>query len=67
MMPQHTPAPANLRLCGYCDGFPVVAITTGTRNRDRSRRTLNVICPACQGTGHVPAAVLTTVREVTAA
>ena len=55
-MPQHTHAP----VCRDCDGFPVVAITTGTRHRDGSRVTIRVVCPACKGTGHAatPAAVL---------
>ncbi|MEU6853543.1 hypothetical protein ABZ901_26915 [Actinacidiphila alni] len=48
-MPQHTHAPA--RICGTCDGFPRVAITTGTRNPDGTRTTLTVTCPACRGTG----------------
>ncbi|MEU0180195.1 hypothetical protein ABZ312_03225 [Streptomyces sp. NPDC006207] len=47
--------PANPRLgarvCGHCDGFPVVVITTGTRLPDGSRATLRAVCPACQGTG----------------
>jgi DnaJ-class molecular chaperone len=52
-MPQNTPAPA--RICGHCDGFPVVAITTCTRHRDGTRATINATCPACKGTGTVPA------------
>ncbi|MFE3413313.1 hypothetical protein ACFXMT_34880 [Streptomyces mirabilis] len=48
-MPQHVP---NTPVCRDCDGFPVVAITTGTRNRDGSRTTLRTICRACHGTGH---------------
>ncbi|MFD9071715.1 hypothetical protein [Streptomyces lasiicapitis] len=44
--------PAHARLCSYCDGFPVVAITIiGVRRRDGSRITLRVTCPACRGTG----------------
>ncbi|WP_405657261.1 hypothetical protein [Streptomyces sp. RK9] len=47
-MPEHTaPKP----VCHHCGGFPVVVITTGTRHLDGSRRTLRVICKACQGTG----------------
>ncbi|MFI0814074.1 hypothetical protein ACH4TX_27905 [Streptomyces sp. NPDC021098] len=49
---QHTHAPT--RRCKTCDGFPTVAITTGTRNRDGSRATIHVTCPACKGTGHTP-------------
>ncbi|MFJ8541226.1 hypothetical protein ACIRFH_04255 [Streptomyces sp. NPDC093586] len=44
MMHQHAPA---ARICRDCDGFPTVAITTGTRNGDGTRAT----CPTCQGTG----------------
>ncbi|MFB7290711.1 hypothetical protein [Actinacidiphila glaucinigra] len=55
-MPQHTP---NGPVCRDCDGFPIVAITTGTRLPDGSRATLHVVCPGCNGTGHsTPAPVL---------
>ncbi|GGS84386.1 hypothetical protein [Streptomyces griseoviridis] len=55
-MPQHAPA---ARICRDCDGFPTVAITTGTRNGDGTRATLRVTCPACKGTGRsLPAAGL---------
>ncbi|MET8114321.1 hypothetical protein [Streptomyces prasinus] len=55
-MPQRTPA---ARVCRACDGFPVVAVTTGTRRTDGTRATLRVTCPACQGTGHTrPAAAV---------
>ncbi|MGW6492667.1 hypothetical protein [Streptomyces sp. NPDC055056] len=47
-MPQHVP---NTPVCRNCDGFPVVAITTGTRNIDGSRTTLRIACRACKGTG----------------
>ncbi|MGW3813157.1 hypothetical protein [Streptomyces sp. NPDC005046] len=49
-MPGHT---SNRPLCRDCDGFPVVAITTGARNRDGSRTTLRIKCPACHGTGRM--------------
>ncbi|MFB7289882.1 hypothetical protein [Actinacidiphila glaucinigra] len=53
-MPQHAP---NRPVCRDCDGFPIVAITTGTRLPDGTRATLRVTCPACRGTGHTtPAA-----------
>jgi hypothetical protein len=52
-MPQHDHAPGHV--CANCDGFPVVHITTGTRNVDGTRRTLPAVCPACKGTGHTPA------------
>jgi DnaJ-class molecular chaperone len=56
-MPQRTP---NLQVCRACDGFPVVAITTGTRLPDGTRATIPVACPACKGTGRrtAPAAIL---------
>ncbi|GAA2087923.1 hypothetical protein GCM10009801_51230 [Streptomyces albiaxialis] len=41
-------------ICGHCDGFPVVAITTGTHHRDGSRITIRATCPDCQGTGRAP-------------
>lgn len=49
-MPQHAP---NTPVCRDCDAFPVVAITTGTRNPDGSRTTLHITCRACHGTGTV--------------
>ncbi len=55
IMPQHTP---NRPICRHCDGFPTVAITTGTRHRDGSRATVRVTCPACHGTGLRAAASL---------
>ncbi|MFI6566879.1 hypothetical protein [Streptomyces sp. NPDC050534] len=48
-MPQHAP---NTPVCRDCDGFPAVAITTGTRHDDGTRVTLRVTCSTCQGTGH---------------
>ncbi|MFF1759372.1 hypothetical protein [Streptomyces sp. NPDC058266] len=46
------------RVCRDCDGFPVVAITTGLRNRDGSRQTLTATCHTCKGRGaSAPAAV----------
>ncbi|MFJ5213333.1 hypothetical protein ACIP98_01295 [Streptomyces sp. NPDC088354] len=47
-MPQHAPSRP---VCRDCDGFPVVAITTGTRLTDGTRATLRVTCPGCHGTG----------------
>jgi RNase P subunit RPR2 len=45
------------RVCRDCDGFPVVAITTGTRHHDGTRVLLRVECRACHGTGRtLPAA-----------
>ncbi|WP_406216724.1 hypothetical protein [Streptomyces canus] len=54
-MPQHTP---NTPVCRDCDGFPVVAITTGTRAPDGTRTTLRVTCLTCKGTGHAAPAAL---------
>ncbi|AZM47506.1 hypothetical protein DMB38_18435 [Streptomyces sp. WAC 06738] len=48
-MTQPTPAP--VRHCAHCDGFPVVAITTGQLLPAGSRQTIPVACPACEGTG----------------
>ncbi|MGW6894359.1 hypothetical protein [Streptomyces sp. NRRL F-5140] len=42
----------NRPVCRNCDGFPVVAITTGDRHRDGSRVLLRAVCHACHGTGH---------------
>ncbi|MFD4144371.1 hypothetical protein [Streptomyces sp. NPDC058572] len=50
------------RICPDCDGFPVVAVTTGTRNPDGTRTTLSVSCPACHGTGTAPRWLVTTRR-----
>ncbi|MGW9171424.1 hypothetical protein [Streptomyces decoyicus] len=51
----------NLPVCPACDGFPAVAITTGSRHRDGSRATVQATCPSCKGTGHkLPTAVLAT-------
>ncbi|THA25340.1 hypothetical protein E4198_11945 [Streptomyces sp. RKND-216] len=49
---QHTASRA--RYCRHCDGFPAVAIDTGTLHSDGTRRTLRVVCRGCQGTGTVP-------------
>ncbi|SBT93704.1 hypothetical protein GA0115233_106930 [Streptomyces sp. DI166] len=55
-MPVHAP---NRPVCRDCDGFPVVAITTGERHNDGSRVLLRVACRACHGTGHtLPASLL---------
>ncbi|MEV0446007.1 hypothetical protein AB0I84_34545 [Streptomyces spectabilis] len=51
-MPYGPPTPT--RLCAYCWDFPVVAITTGARHRNGSRKVAAVICPACKGTGTRP-------------
>jgi DnaJ-class molecular chaperone len=48
-MPQHA---QDTRVCRDCDGFPTVAITTGTRHTDGTRATLRVTCLTCKGTGH---------------
>lgn len=48
-MPLHA---SNRRVCRHCDGFCVVAITTGGRHLDGSRVLFRVVCRACQDTGH---------------
>ena len=48
-MAQHSPAPT--RICPDCDGFPAVAIDTGTLLEDGTRATLLVTCRRCRGTG----------------
>ncbi|MBW5253256.1 hypothetical protein JGS39_30520 [Streptomyces sp. P01-B04] len=48
-MAQHSPAPP--RLCPDCNGFPVVAIDTGTLLDNGTRATLLVACHLCRGTG----------------
>jgi RNase P subunit RPR2 len=51
-------------VCRDCDGFATVAITTGARHRDGTRKTLPVTCPTCRGTGRVPrTGVLSTTRR----
>ncbi|MFC4606883.1 hypothetical protein ACFO9E_03430 [Streptomyces maoxianensis] len=54
-------SPARTRICPDCDGFPVVAIDTGSLLSDGTRATLNVVCRRCRGTGlataSAPAAV----------
>ncbi|KOG48385.1 hypothetical protein [Streptomyces decoyicus] len=47
-MPDNT---ARTRRCSDCDGFPTVAITTGQRTPEGSRKTTSVTCRACKGTG----------------
>ncbi|MFD0209083.1 hypothetical protein ACFVH9_08095 [Streptomyces hirsutus] len=54
-MPQRTPV---ARVCRDCDGFPIVAITTGTRPPDGTRHTLRIACPTCRGTGRTAPAGL---------
>ncbi|WP_329119687.1 hypothetical protein [Streptomyces sp. NBC_01465] len=61
-MPQHSHA-SNLPICTDCDGFPVVAIATGTLNPDGSRVTIPVTCFACKGTGRVRPALVTAGRS----
>ncbi|MEW2086914.1 hypothetical protein [Streptomyces sp. NPDC005283] len=43
--------PVRTRICSDCDGFPVVAIDTGSLLSDGTRATLNVVCRRCRGTG----------------
>ncbi|MFI9774607.1 hypothetical protein ACIHCV_07840 [Streptomyces sp. NPDC051956] len=39
------------RVCPACDGFALVAITLGGRDRHGHLRTITAHCPACHGTG----------------
>ncbi|MET7493371.1 hypothetical protein ABZV61_42235 [Streptomyces sp900116325] len=48
-MTQHNPV--RTRVCPDCDGFPAVAIDTGTLLEDGTRATLLVTCRRCRGTG----------------
>ncbi|MFE2088724.1 hypothetical protein [Streptomyces sp. NPDC059460] len=48
-MAQRSLAPT--RICPDCDGFPAVAIDTGTLLEDGTRATLRVTCRRCRGTG----------------
>ncbi|MFC9477880.1 hypothetical protein [Streptomyces griseus] len=48
-MAQHSPAPPHL--CPDCNGFPVVAIDTGTLLDNGTRAILLVACRLCRGTG----------------
>ncbi|WP_326612032.1 hypothetical protein OG949_23825 [Streptomyces scopuliridis] len=55
-MPQRA---LNRPFCSHCDGFPLVAVTTGQRSPNGQRKTITAACPACNGTGHTtPAATL---------
>ncbi|MFI9104292.1 hypothetical protein ACIGXA_27630 [Streptomyces fildesensis] len=49
-----TPNASSPRVCPDCDGFPCVAITTGTRTPNGQRTTVTVNCHACHGTGTAP-------------
>lgn len=53
---------ARARTCPDCDGFPMVAITTGTLNPDGTRTTLRIACRACSGTGTAPLPARVAVR-----
>ncbi|MER5181315.1 hypothetical protein ABT009_23645 [Streptomyces sp. NPDC002896] len=46
------------RICTACDGFATAAITLGGRDHRGHLRTITVRCPACHGTGTVPARVV---------
>ncbi|MFD5846845.1 hypothetical protein [Streptomyces chartreusis] len=50
--------PTRARVCRDCDGFPVVAITTGFGNRDGSRATIPATCRTCNGHGRTTPAAL---------
>jgi DnaJ-class molecular chaperone len=42
------------RVCSNCDGFPMVRVMLGGRDRHGYLRTITVHCPACHGTGTRP-------------
>lgn len=54
-MPAINPATPAPRLCPTCDGFPIVAVSVGTRRPDGTLPTLPMTCPDCAGTGTRPA------------
>ncbi|MHA6762106.1 hypothetical protein [Streptacidiphilus sp. PAMC 29251] len=60
-MHANSPAMPAPRLCPTCDGFPIVAVTTGTRRPDGILPTLPMTCPTCQGTGTCTTALPTLV------
>ncbi|MGW3725595.1 hypothetical protein [Streptomyces sp. NPDC000851] len=43
------------RICPNCDGFATAAVSSGPRDTHGHLHTLIVDCPACHGTGTVPA------------
>ncbi|MEV6105178.1 hypothetical protein AB0M28_10760 [Streptomyces sp. NPDC051940] len=53
--------PPGARICGNCDGFPVVAIDSGLRRSDGTRLTLKVVCHVCDGHGTLTRPVAVTV------
>ncbi|MEU5716608.1 hypothetical protein AB0G71_12595 [Streptomyces sp. NPDC020403] len=57
-MPQHT---RTRPICAHCDGFPQVAVTTGQTTPTGNRQTITAECPACHGTGRLPARAYTRV------
>ncbi|MFE0540602.1 hypothetical protein ACGFYM_10450 [Streptomyces sp. NPDC048231] len=54
-MTDRTPPPPHI--CPNCDGYASAAITLGGRNAHGQLRTITAHCPACHGTGTVPARV----------
>lgn len=60
-MAQHSPTPT--RICPDCDGFPAVAIDTGTLLEDGTRATLLVTCRRCRGTGSTRAVAPVSVAQ----
>ncbi|WP_030857236.1 hypothetical protein [Streptomyces sp. NRRL S-37] len=50
----HHNDPFAARVCPHCDGFAIVVIDRGSRDRYGQRVTVPVICPACWGWGVYP-------------
>ncbi|MEU0438911.1 hypothetical protein ABZ202_03815 [Streptomyces sp. NPDC006186] len=55
-MTGHTPASSTTaRICPNCDGFATAAVSSGGRDPRGHLHTITVVCPACHGTGTLPA------------
>jgi hypothetical protein len=52
MTDRATPSP---RICPNCDGFATAAVSSGGRDHRGHLHTITVVCPACHGTGTLPA------------
>ncbi|MEV6735640.1 hypothetical protein AB0N14_01360 [Streptomyces sp. NPDC051104] len=53
-IPAQTASP---RICPNCDGFASAAVSSGARDARGHLPTITVDCPACHGTGAVPAPI----------
>ncbi|MGW0084446.1 hypothetical protein [Streptomyces sp. NPDC003393] len=51
-----TPVPSTTaRICPNCDGFATAAVSSGGRDGRGHLHTIALDCPACHGTGTMPA------------